>query len=65
MNMTTFPNFSSRKPIGRSSSFVENMTMISEITTAQKGSFAPLPGNGLGLAIVKFIVEQQRQNYKL
>jgi len=36
--------------------------MTGEITTAQKGSFAPIPGNSLGLAIVKSIAEGHAGN---
>jgi len=42
MNTTTFPNFSSRNPIGRNRHFGENMTMIGEITAAQKGSLSTI-----------------------
>jgi len=33
MNATTFPNFSCRKPIGGNMNFVENRTVIGEIST--------------------------------
>jgi len=35
MKTTTFPNFSSRNPIGQNGRFGENMAMIGEITAAQ------------------------------
>jgi len=42
MNTTTFPNFSSRNPIGQNNHFVENRTTIGDVSAVQKGSLSTI-----------------------